>query len=105
MKPKSAKQDVIFGIVLMGTTGLLIGYFLNSPVLMMIAGVLGILIGSLVGWLGGRRFLVIICFGVAGGGFWGSQSGDKDILIMAAGSGGAIAGFIAAQMELFLKKP
>jgi len=30
--------------------------------------------------------------------------GDRDILIIAAGSGGAIAGFLGAQVELFLRK-
>jgi len=35
----------------------------------------------------------------------GYQAGDKDILIMAAGSGAAISGFIANFAEMFRKKP
>ena len=95
------KQDIIFGILLMGVTGVLIGYFTHSVVLMFVAGTLGVIIGSFVGWLGGRRFLMIICVGAILGGVAGYQSGDQDILIMAAGSGAAIAGFFGAQMERF----
>ncbi len=86
----------------MGTTGALIGYFVDNSIVMAVAGTLGVVIGSFVGWLGGRRYLLIICGGVLGGAILGYRSGDRDILIMAAGSGGAIAGFIAAQIERFL---
>jgi len=34
----------------------------------------------------------------------GYRTGDKDILIMASGTGGAIAGFLGAQITLFLRK-
>ena len=89
----------------MGTTGLLIGFFLHSRLLMILAGALGIIIGWLVGWLGGRYFMVLILLGTAIGALFGYQSGDQDIMIMATGSGAAIAGFIGAQMERFRKSP
>ena len=95
------KNDIALGMLILGGTGALIGYVLDSGLLSGVAGVLGLLIGSLVGWLGGRRFLLIICVGAVTGAAIGYQSGDRDILIMAAGSGAAIAGFIGAQVQRF----
>ena len=98
-----SRSDIPFGTLLMGTTGVLIGVVVDSEMAMVVAGLLGSLIGGLVGWVGGRVFLVIICFGVLMGAFLGYRTGDRDILIMAAGTGGAIAGFMGAQASLFLK--
>ena len=99
-----SKNDIVFGGLLMGATGILIGVVVNSEMAMIIVGILGILIGGLVGWVGGRIFLIIVCFGVLMGTFLGYRTGDKDILIMASGTGGAIAGFLGAQITLFLRK-
>ena len=98
-----SRKDILFGTLLMGTTGVLIGVVVDSKMAMIVVGLLGSLIGGLVGWAGGRVFLVIICFGVLVGAFLGYRTGDRDILIMAAGTGGAIAGFIGTQVSLFLK--
>lgn len=98
------KKEIYLGMVLIGTTGLLIGLVMDSPLLMAIAGFLGTVVGGFVGWLGGRRYMVIICLGVLIGAWLGYRTGDRDILIIAAGTGGAIAGFVGAQLELFFKK-
>ncbi len=103
LKSKS-KNDLVFGILLMGITGVLIGVVTDSVRLLLIAGGLGTIIGGFIGWLGGRRYLLIICFGVLLGAYLGYLSGDRDVLIMAAGTGGAIAGFLGNQIELFMKK-
>lgn len=100
----NSKNDIVFGVLLMGTTGFLIGFVVHSGLLMGLAGLLGCLIGGLVGWIGGRRFLLIICCGALTGAYIGYRTGDHDILIIAAGSGAAISGFIGAQVELFLRK-
>ena len=97
------RNDIPFGTLLMGTTGVLIGVVIDSKMAMVVIGLLGSLIGGLVGWAGGRVFLIIICFGVLMGAFLGYRTGDRDILIMATGTGGAIAGFMGAQVSLFLK--
>jgi hypothetical protein len=97
-----SRNDIPFGALLMGTTGVLIGLVVDSA-MAMIVGILGAFIGGLVGWAGGRIFLIIICFGVLMGAFLGYRTGDRDILIIASGTGGAIAGFIGAQVSLFLK--
>ena len=105
MIPKQTLNNIIFGIILMGTTGLLIGLFLQSPLLMILVGTFGIIIGWLVGWLEGRRFMIIIVLGAAIGAFLGYRSKDQDIMIMATGSGAAIAGFLGAQIERFFRRP
>ena len=85
----------------MGATGLAMGFVVHSPLLMTIAGILGLVVGGFVGWIGGRRYMFTICLGIIIGAFFGYRTGDQDILIIAAGSGGAIAGFIGAQIEQF----
>jgi len=104
MIKSSNKKEIYTGMVLIGATGVLIGLVIDSPLLMAIAGFLGMVIGGFVGWLGGRRYMVIICLGVLIGAYFGNRTGDRDILIIAAGTGGAIAGFMGAQLELFFKK-
>ena len=104
MVKSSNKKEIYIGMTLIGVTGLMIGLAVDSPLLMLIAGILGMVIGGFVGWLGGRRYMVIICLGVLIGAYFGNRTGDRDILIIAAGTGGAIAGFIGAQLELFFKK-
>ena len=101
---KTNKNDIAFGMLILGITGGLIGYVIDSSLLSVVAGLLGLLIGGLVGWLGGRRYLLIICGGALIGAAIGYQSGDRDILIMATGSGAAISGFIGAQVERFFKE-
>jgi hypothetical protein len=103
MKIKN-KNNLVFGILLMGITGLSMGWVVDSPLLMAVAGGLGAIIGGFVGWLGGRLYLVIICFGVLLGAYLGNLSGDRDILIMAAGTGGAMAGFLGNFITLFVGK-
>ena len=88
----------------MGITGLAMGWVVHSPLLMAIACFLGLVIGGFVGWLGGKRYMLIICLGIVLGVFMGYRTGDKDILIIAAGSGGAIAGFMGAQLEQFFNR-
>ncbi|MBT5867373.1 MAG: hypothetical protein HOH38_00885 [Nitrospinaceae bacterium] len=101
--PAHGKGEIYLGMILMGLTGVSIGWVVHSPLLMVIAGGLGTLIGGLVGWLGGRRFMIIICLGILLGAFLGYRTGDQDILIIAAGTGGAIAGFMGAQIQQFYR--
>jgi hypothetical protein len=96
------RNNIYLGMFLLGVTGVLIGVVIESLTASLMAGALGTVIGGFVGWLGGRRYLTIICLGVGVGAVLGYRTGDQDVLIMAAGSGGAIAGFIANQIELFM---
>ncbi len=98
------RNNIYLGMFLLGLTGVLIGVVLESLPALLIAGALGTIVGGFVGWLGGRRYLIIICLGALIGGGLGSLAGDRDVLIMAAGSGAAISGFLANFAELFRKK-
>ena len=104
MPESQSKSTIYLGMGLMGATGLAMGWVVHSPLLMTVAGLLCLMIGGFVGWLGGRRYMVIICLGVLVGAVLGYRTGDRDILIIAAGSGGAIAGFIGAQIEQFFHR-
>ena len=103
MLPTHVKTNIAMGVVLLGSTGLAIGFFLNSLLLIVLVGVMGSIIGGLVGWLGGRRFMIIILVGMTFGAIVGYHSGDQDIMIMSTGSGAAIAGFLGAHLERFLR--
>ena len=101
MPKPDQKNEIYIGMVLMGATGLAMGFVVHSPLLMTMAGILGLVVGGFIGWIGGRRYMFIICLGIIIGAFFGYRTGDQDILIIAAGSGGAIAGFMSAQIEQF----
>ena len=103
MPETQSKSTIYLGMGLMGLTGLAMGWVVHSPLLMTIAGLLGLVIGGFIGWLGGRLFMVIICLGVLLGAYLGYRTEDHDILIIAAGSGGAIAGFMGAQIQQFFQ--
>ena len=60
-------MDMAFGAVVMGTVGVLIGWFMGEHA-MPVTGAVGIALGVVVGWLGGRRFLVSILVGTVLGG-------------------------------------
>ncbi|MBT7178332.1 MAG: hypothetical protein HN907_02245, partial [Nitrospina sp.] len=82
MPESQSKSTIYLGMGLMGATGLAMGWVVHSPLLMTVAGLLGLMIGGFVGWLGGRRYMVIICLGVLVGAVLGYRTGDRDILII-----------------------
>ncbi|HEY9460061.1 MAG TPA: hypothetical protein VIR04_04610, partial [Paralcaligenes sp.] len=51
--------DVVFGVMVMGTVGALIGTILGGSSVPFASG-FGLVLGAVVGFLGGRRFLVSI---------------------------------------------
>ncbi len=101
---KDRKQNILLGTLLLGINGVLIGVVVHSVMLSIIAGALGAGVGAVIGWLGGLRFILIVCGGVLLGAFIGWKTGDQDILIISAGTGGAMAGMIANQVESFMRK-
>lgn len=98
------KKNIWLGMALLGINGVLIGIAVHSPMLAAIAGALGAAMGALVGWLGGIRYLLIVCGGVLLGSIVGWQTGDTDLLIICAGTGGAISGMVANQIESFVRR-
>ncbi|PIQ96237.1 MAG: hypothetical protein COV67_10670, partial [Nitrospinae bacterium CG11_big_fil_rev_8_21_14_0_20_56_8] len=84
MPYQTGKKDIASGVLLLGITGLLIGFVVHSGWLMLVAGLLGAIVGGFVGWVGGRRYMIIVCLGALAGGSIGYTSGDTDIIIISA---------------------
>src|SRR6476661_4217398 len=56
MRPVHRWFDIAFGLTVMGTVGVLIGIIMGGG-LMPVAIAVGLVMGGVIGYLGGRRFL------------------------------------------------
>lgn len=97
----SAWFDVVFGIVVMATVGTLIGSFLGASAIPLTAG-LGLALGAVVGYLGGRRFLVSILVGTVLGGSLAWLIAGVEKVSFGAGAGAAMGGFLGVQISMLL---
>jgi len=93
--------DIAFGLAVMGTVGVLIGLIMGGG-LMPVAIALGLAMGGVIGYLGGRRFLVSILIGsLLGGGLAWLVAGAERISV-GAGAGAAMGGFLGVQISMLL---
>jgi len=90
-----------FGAVVMGTVGTLIGWFMGGGAIP-ITGALGVALGLVVGWLGGRRFLVSILIGTVLGGLLAWLLAGIEKISWGAGAGAAMGGFLGVQASMLL---
>jgi hypothetical protein len=93
--------DALFGIVVMGTVGALIGMILGGSSVPITAG-LGVVLGAMVGFLGGRRFLLSILVGTVVGGMLAWLVAEFDKILYGAGAGAAMGGFLGVQISMLL---
>ncbi|MCS6329587.1 MAG: hypothetical protein H8K06_21315 [Nitrospira sp.] len=93
--------DLAFGIVVMGTVGALIGTFLGAASIPVTSGV-GVLLGAVVGFLGGRRFLASILVGTVLGGLLAWMIAGLEKVSFGAGAGAAMGGFLGVQISMLL---
>lgn len=93
--------DVAFGVAVMGTVGTLIGMIMGEASVPVTAG-LGALLGAVVGFLGGRRFLISILIGTAVGGTLAWLVAGVDKISVGAGTGAAMGGFLGVQISMLL---
>ena len=93
--------DMVLGAVVMGTVGTLIGWFMGSGA-MPVTAVLGIALGTVVGFLGGRRFLVSILIGTVCGGLLAWLVAGVEKISWGAGAGAAMGGFLGVQASMLL---
>lgn len=93
--------DMAFGAAVMGTVGTLIGWFMGGSAIP-ITGALGVALGLVVGWLGGRRFLVSILIGTVFGGLLAWLVAGFEKISWGAGAGAAMGGFLGVQASMLL---
>src|SRR5688500_20330925 len=93
--------DIGFGVVVMGTVGALIGTILGGSSVPIAAG-LGLMLGAVVGFLGGRRFLVSILVGTVLGGLLAWLVAGFEKVSFGAGAGAAMGGFLCVQSSMLL---
>jgi uncharacterized membrane protein YedE/YeeE len=93
--------DALFGIVVMGTVGALIGMILGGSSVPITVG-LGVVLGAMVGFLGGRRFLLSILVGTVVGGMLAWVVAEFDKILYGAGAGAAMGGFLGVQISMLL---
>lgn len=102
MSPSSHRGfDIVFGLAVMGTVGILIGYIMGGG-LMPIAIVIGLALGGVIGYLGGRRFLISILVGSLLGGALAWLVAGTDRIWVGAGAGAAMGGFLGVQISMLL---
>lgn len=93
--------DMVFGALVMGTVGTLIGILVGGQA-HFVSPAIGLVLGTVVGAFGGRRFLISILTGTVGGGVlaWALVGADK--ISLGAGAGAAIGGFLGIQLSMLL---
>jgi hypothetical protein len=103
MNPPSARAvlEVAFGAVVMGTVGALIGTILGGSSIPVVS-LLGVAMGAVVGFLGGRRFLVSILVGTVLGGLLAWFIAGIEKVSFGAGAGAAMGGFLGVQISMLL---
>jgi hypothetical protein len=98
---RSKVFDMALGIVVMGTVGTLLGVTMGGG-LMPVAIAIGLALGAVVGFLGGRRFLVSILIGTVVGGALAWLMAGVDRIWVGAGAGAAMGGFLGVQISMLL---
>jgi hypothetical protein len=93
--------DMAFGAAVMGTVGSLIGWFMGDSAIP-VTGALGVALGVVVGWLGGRRFLISILIGTVLGGLLAWLVAGIEKVSWGAGAGAAMGGFLGVQASMLL---
>ena len=93
--------DAVFGALVMGTVGGLIGLLTGNQALPVTTGI-GIAMGLVIGLFGGRRFLVSILIGTVLGGLLAWFLAGVDKVSFGAGAGAAMGGFLGVQSSMLL---
>jgi hypothetical protein len=99
--PRRKLVDIVFGVVVMGTVGTLIGLIMGSEFMPLAIGI-GLVMGGVVGFLGGRRFLISILVGTVLGGALAWLLAGPERISYGAGAGAAMGGFLGVQVSMLL---
>lgn len=93
--------DILFGIAVMGTVGTLIGVIMGGGIMPLASGV-GLTLGGVIGFMGGRRFLASILVGTLLGGALAWLIAGPERVSVGAGAGAAMGGFLGVQISMLL---
>lgn len=93
--------EIAFGVLVMGTVGTLIGLIMGNEFMPLAIGI-GLVMGGVVGFLGGRRFLISILVGAVLGGLLAWLLAGLDRVSYGAGAGAAMGGFLGVQVSMLL---
>lgn len=93
--------DIAFGATVMGTVGTLIGLIMGGG-LMPVAIAVGLVLGCVIGFLGGRRFLISILVGAVLSGALAWMVAGVERVWVGAGAGAAMGGFLGVQISMLL---
>ena len=93
--------DILFGVAVMGTVGTLIGIMMGGGIMPLASGA-GLVLGGVIGFMGGRRFLVSILVGTLLGGALAWVIAGPERISVGAGAGAAMGGFLGVQISMLL---
>jgi hypothetical protein len=91
--------DILFGVAVMGTVGTLIGLIMGGGIMPLASGA-GLVLGGVIGFMGGRRFLVSILVGTLLGGALAWFIAGPERISVGAGAGAAMGGFLGVKISL-----
>lgn len=92
---------MVFGVAVMGAVGAMIGLVMGGSTMPVAVGA-GLVLGAVVGFLGGRRFLVSILVGAVLGGALAWFVAGFEKMSVGAGAGAAMGGFLGVQISMLL---
>ncbi|TAJ07646.1 MAG: hypothetical protein EPO61_12280 [Nitrospirae bacterium] len=93
--------DMLLGALVMGTVGSLLGLLMGGGVLPIAIGI-GLVMGTVVGLFGGRRFLISILIGTILGGILAWLLAGAEKISVGAGAGAAMGGFLGVQYSMLM---
>jgi hypothetical protein len=93
--------DILLGTAVMGTVGALIGVLMGDELIAVAIGI-GVVLGTVIGMFGGRRFLISILLGALAGGALAWFLAGTDTISFGAGAGAAMGGFLGVQSSMLL---
>ncbi len=93
--------DMLLGALVMGTVGTLLGLLMGGGVLPIAVGI-GLVMGTVVGLFGGRRFLISILIGTILGGLLAWLLAGSEKISVGAGAGAAMGGFLGVQYSMLM---
>ena len=98
---KKTTPAALFGAVVTGVTGAVIGSIIGGPPWAIGVAAIGVVIGVIVSRLGGGLFPRYITAGALSCGLLAVYLRGADVVLLGAAVGGAMGGFLAVNVRMF----